>query len=71
MAEHIEETGFGAKRMLRDVSHELRSPLARLLVALELARKSDGDRGKLDHDRIEKKNRLDETYWSEFFRWCA
>ncbi|MCB1661391.1 MAG: HAMP domain-containing protein [Pseudomonadales bacterium] len=61
MAEHIEELVSAQKRMLRDVSHELRSPLARLLVALELARKSDGDRGKLDHDRIEKEaNRLDE-----------
>ncbi len=61
MAEHIEELMSAQKRMLRDVSHELRSPLARLQVALELARKSVGDSGKKEHDRIEKEaNRLDE-----------
>lgn len=61
MAEHIEELLSAQKRMLRDVSHELRSPLARLQVALELARKAVGEKGEIGHDRIEKEaNRLDE-----------
>lgn len=60
MAEQIEKLMSSQKRMLRDVSHELRSPLARLQVALELARKSAGDRSGVEHDRIEKEaNRLD------------
>lgn len=61
MAEHIEELLCAQQRMLRDVSHELRSPLARLQIALELARKAVGEKGALGHDRIEKEaNRLDE-----------
>ncbi len=38
MAERIEASVDGQQRLLRDISHELRSPLARLGVALELAR---------------------------------
>lgn len=38
MAEKVVELLAAQKRLLRDVSHELRSPLARLGVALELAR---------------------------------
>ncbi len=61
MAEHIEDLISAQKRMLRDVSHELRSPLARLQVALELARKAAGSSGVAEHDRIEKEaNRLNE-----------
>ena len=49
------------KRMLRDISHELRSPLARLQIALELARKASDDKGEAEHNRIEKEAiRLDE-----------
>ena len=40
MAERLESLVGGHKRMLGDVSHELRSPLSRLLVALGLARKA-------------------------------
>jgi len=39
MAERIETLVAGQRRMLGDVSHELRSPLARLTVAAELARR--------------------------------
>lgn len=39
MAEQMEEMVNNQKRLLRDISHELRSPLARLNLALELARK--------------------------------
>lgn len=61
MAEHIEDLISAQKRMLRDVSHELRSPLARLQVALELARKVAGSSGAAEHDRIEKEaNRLND-----------
>ncbi len=38
MAERLERLVGAQKMLLRDVSHELRSPLARLSVALELAR---------------------------------
>ena len=41
MAGKIEALVGGQKRLLRDISHELRSPLARLGVALELARQDD------------------------------
>ncbi|HEY0720861.1 MAG TPA: ATP-binding protein [Gammaproteobacteria bacterium] len=39
MAARLRDLLEAQKRLLRDVSHELRSPLARLRVALELARK--------------------------------
>lgn len=61
MANEIERLVTAQKRMLRDVSHELRSPLARLQIALGLARKTAGDHCKKDHDRIEREiERLDE-----------
>jgi two-component system sensor histidine kinase CpxA len=41
MAERLESLVAGHKRLLGDVSHELRSPLSRLLVALGLARKAN------------------------------
>ena len=39
MAASLQALVLGHKRLLADISHELRSPLARLRVALELARK--------------------------------
>ncbi len=61
MAEHVETLIESQRRLLRDVSHELRSPLARLRVALELARaRCSGDAEK-PLDRIEREaTRLDE-----------
>ena len=41
MAERIEGLVDSQSRLLKDVSHELRSPLARLSVALGLARQSE------------------------------
>lgn len=38
MADRVEHTVFEQQRLLRDVSHELRSPLARLQYAIDLAR---------------------------------
>jgi signal transduction histidine kinase len=58
MAERIETLINSQKRLTRDVSHELRSPLARLNVALELAKtKSNGDTNNL-LDRIEREGRI-------------
>jgi signal transduction histidine kinase len=49
------------QRLLRDVSHELRSPLARLVVALEIARSRAGEGAAKALDRIEREaGRLDE-----------
>lgn len=61
MAERIEALVGSQQRLLRDVSHELRSPLARLVVALELARSRAGDDAAKALDRIElEAARLDE-----------
>jgi two-component system sensor histidine kinase CpxA len=53
MAERIAALISSQKRLLADISHELRSPLARLTVALELARKSTSGKGIAALDRIE------------------
>jgi len=42
------------RHLLRDISHELRSPLARLIVALELARQRSGKEAKGALERIEE-----------------
>jgi two-component system sensor histidine kinase CpxA len=42
------------QRLLRDISHELRSPLARLNVALELARSKAGAKAEGELERIER-----------------
>ena len=52
MAEQIELLLRSQRRLLSDISHELRSPLARLSVALELARKSSGPQAEPSLDRI-------------------
>jgi two-component system sensor histidine kinase CpxA len=43
MAERLESLVDGHKRLLGDVSHELRSPLSRLVVALGLARRAKAE----------------------------
>ncbi|KAA9129850.1 HAMP domain-containing protein [Marinihelvus fidelis] len=53
MAMRLERLQAANHRLLRDVSHELRSPLARLRVALELARGRDGQPALAELDRIE------------------
>lgn len=54
MAERLESMVGAQKLLVRDVSHELRSPLARLSVALELARE-DAEPGLEPHfSRIER-----------------
>jgi two-component system sensor histidine kinase CpxA len=60
MASRIEGLLATQKRLLRDISHELRSPLARLGVALELARRGTTG-GQEPLARIEKESeRLNE-----------
>jgi two-component system sensor histidine kinase CpxA len=59
MAERIQTLLTAERRLLMDISHELRSPLARLGVAVELAR--SGEDRDLMLDRIEKEaERLNE-----------
>ena len=61
MAEHIEALMTAQKRLIRDVSHELRSPLARLNVALELVRQKTGPEAETSLDRIKQEaERLNE-----------
>ena len=54
MAERLESLVDAQKLLLRDVSHELRSPLARLSVALELAREETDPATAAHLDRIER-----------------
>lgn len=54
MAERIQSLMDSKQRLLHDISHELRSPLARLKIALELARKGDGPEAEWALDRIER-----------------
>lgn len=59
MAAQLQALVASRERLLRNVAHELRSPLARLSVSLELARRQD-DRQGLQMDRIEREaERLD------------
>jgi two-component system sensor histidine kinase CpxA len=53
MAERIKALVESHRRLVRDVSHELRSPLARQRVALELARGADAQQINASLDRIE------------------
>ncbi|MEP6512115.1 MAG: ATP-binding protein [Dokdonella sp.] len=53
MAERIKALIESHRRLVRDVSHELRSPLARQRVALELARGGDAAQINASLDRIE------------------
>lgn len=54
MAERIEQLIRSQQRLLADISHELRSPLARLNVALELARQRAGPQAAGALQRIER-----------------
>lgn len=61
MAERTESLVGAHQRLIRDVSHELRSPLARLNVALELARQTAGPALSAPFDRIDRESdRLNE-----------
>jgi two-component system sensor histidine kinase CpxA len=59
MAARLRELLQGKERLLRDISHELRSPLARMRVALGLARQPGADQAR-QLDRLEAETeRLD------------
>ncbi|MBN1141665.1 MAG: HAMP domain-containing protein [Deltaproteobacteria bacterium] len=61
MAEQIEGLMTSQKRLLRDISHELRSPLARLNVAMELLRQKTGPEAESSLERIRREaDRLNE-----------
>jgi signal transduction histidine kinase len=61
MAERIETLVRSQQQLIRDISHELRSPLARLNVALGLARQRAPEDAKAALDRIEHESeRLNE-----------
>jgi len=61
MAERLQNLVTAQSRLLTDISHELRSPLARLTVALELARQRSGSEAGSALDRIDREtNRLNE-----------
>lgn len=53
MAEKIQSLVDSQRRLLGDISHELRSPLARLNVALELARQRSGAEASSALERIQ------------------
>jgi two-component system sensor histidine kinase CpxA len=53
MAGRLQVSQKANQRLLRDVSHELRSPLARLRVALEIARNKDQNQVPEELNRIE------------------
>jgi two-component system sensor histidine kinase CpxA len=52
MADRIETLVTGQRRLLGDVSHELRSPLARLIVALGLVKQGPAEEAAENLDRI-------------------
>jgi two-component system, OmpR family, sensor histidine kinase CpxA len=61
MAERIQNLVAAQRRLLTDISHELRSPLARLNVALELARQRSGPEATGALERIDRESiRLNE-----------
>lgn len=61
MASRLEALVNAQSRLLNDISHELRSPLARLNVALGLARQRTGPEAAATLDRIEREaSRLNE-----------
>src|SRR5690606_33137308 len=54
MAERLQALVTDKEALLRDVSHEFRSPLARIHVALALAERNAGDAAKAQLARIEQ-----------------
>lgn len=53
MAEHLEHLVSSKERLLQDISHELRSPLARLSIAIALGRQKTKNLADLEFSRME------------------
>ncbi len=53
MAEQLETLIKSKQRLLQDISHELRSPLARLQIAIELGRQKSGHLAAIEFERME------------------
>lgn len=66
MSERVKRTVSSQNGLLRDVSHELRSPLARIQVAASLAARKSGEQTELTriHDEVERLNNLIEDLLS-------
>src|SRR5690606_32333932 len=61
MAERLQSLVMDKEALLRDVSHEFRSPLARISVAVALAQRRAGEAAQGDLERIERETeRLNE-----------
>lgn len=61
MTQRVQTLLANQQRLMRDVSHELRSPLARLQALLSIARQRTGDSEAMQLDRMESElSRLDE-----------
>jgi two-component system sensor histidine kinase CpxA len=56
MADRVQALVGSQQQLLRDVSHELRSPLARLQTAVGLIRQRSGEAPDADLDRIERES---------------
>ncbi len=54
MAENLQMLVDGHKQLLADISHEMRSPLARLRIAMELARQEGGPASEEPLARVER-----------------
>ncbi len=69
MSKQLNDLIGAQKRLLMDVSHELRSPLTRLQIALALARKKTKDLVQQEHDRIELEIRRLDQLIGQVIQW--
>lgn len=70
MAEQLENMVNSKERLLQDISHELRSPLARLQIAIELGRKKSSANAESDFSRMEEECRRLNTLIGEILEYA-